>query len=419
MTRHHHDQPPHDHPVTRRALIGGAASSLLMLAAAPGTARASTTGIADGYHHGHGADRASRITKGTTLVHADLHNHTLMSDGRGDPEIAFATMRSAGLDVAALTDHATLMGIRGLSDKDWDRTGELADAADDPGHYTALRGFEWSHPLLGHVNVWYTGKFTDLDESHSMAGLYEWISRHGGLSSFNHPGRQLVRFDDFAYASAMRDRMVALEMFNQRDDFLFDGWADGRTSPLVACLNAGWRTGLTGVTDEHGDDWGLTEGKGRTGLWVAQNTRAGVEEAMRARRFFATRISGLRIDALAGGVRMGGSLPITKGDVKFVVDLDRGDSWQGKPVKLQVLRPGPEAPDVVDVIDTEVGRTTEFTVPLDRADGDWVVIRVSNPKKVNKTPGPHHHPCNDFGIAYTSPWWLSGENTSGPPGSGR
>ena len=40
-----------------------------------------------------------------TLVVADLHNHSLNSDGRGDPERAFELMRAAGLDVAALTDH--------------------------------------------------------------------------------------------------------------------------------------------------------------------------------------------------------------------------------------------------------------------------------------------------------------------------
>ena len=48
-----------------------------------------------------GAARTSRLTRGTRLVHADLHNHTLLSDGDGDPALAFASMRSAGLDVAA------------------------------------------------------------------------------------------------------------------------------------------------------------------------------------------------------------------------------------------------------------------------------------------------------------------------------
>ena len=31
-----------------------------------------------------------------------MHNHTAMSDGDGDPELAFASMRDAGLDVADL-----------------------------------------------------------------------------------------------------------------------------------------------------------------------------------------------------------------------------------------------------------------------------------------------------------------------------
>ena len=55
-----------------------------------------------------GASRTSRLTRGTSLVHADLHNHTLYSDGDGDPARAFASMRSAGVDAAALTDLAAL-----------------------------------------------------------------------------------------------------------------------------------------------------------------------------------------------------------------------------------------------------------------------------------------------------------------------
>ncbi|GAA0513078.1 hypothetical protein Ade02nite_89040 [Paractinoplanes deccanensis] len=394
--------------LTRRSLLA-ASGGLLVLAAAPGTAQAATTGVAvNGTPvRATGAARASAVTQGTTLVHADLHNHTLMSDGDGDPALAFESMRSAGLDVAALTDHTTLFAINGLSSSEWNRTGQLADAANTPGVYTAIRGFEWSHPLLGHVNVWYTGGFTDLGGSSSMGRLYDWITGTSGISGFNHPGREALRFNDFSYDASMAQQMVGLEMFNRGDDYLFDGWSSGQSSPLNACLNAGWRTGLTGVTDEHGTDWGYPEGKGRTGLWVAENTRNGVLEAMRARRFFATRVSGLRLDAVANGVQMGGSLPLTKGDVRFAVDLDRGPEWAGKPLHLQVLRPGTRAPEVVDVIETTAGVTTQFTVPLDREDGTWVVLRVADPTQANASPGPSGHPCNDWGVAYSSPWWLS------------
>jgi hypothetical protein len=395
--------------LSRRTILAGAAGGLLMLAAAPGTAHATTTrtALAPTETPRSGAARASQISQSTQLVHADLHNHTVLSDGDGDAQLAFASMREAGLDVAALTDHTTLFAIEGLSQSEWNLTGTLANAADDPGQYTAIRGFEWSHPLLGHVNVWFTSDFVDLLGASGMGSLYNWLTaRGGGIASFNHPGREIGRFNNFGFSAAARDQLVACEMFNRTDDYLFEGWSDGLSSPLVACLNSGWRTGLSGVTDEHGTDWGFPEGKGRTGLWVTENTRQGVFEAMRARRFFATRVSGLRLDATANGVRMGGSLPIASGDVQFVLDLDRGPVWDGKPLHIQVLRPGTRAPAVPDVIETESGNVVTFTVPLNVADGPWVVLRISDPSQPNPTPGPAGHPCNDWGVAYSSPWWL-------------
>src|SRR5688500_521829 len=99
---HQHGHLP-TRPFTRRQALASAGAGLLIAGlASPDTALART-----GPRLATGAARRSRITGGTTLVHADLHNHTLLSDGDGDPALAFDSMRSAGLDVAALTDHAT------------------------------------------------------------------------------------------------------------------------------------------------------------------------------------------------------------------------------------------------------------------------------------------------------------------------
>ncbi|MDY7087984.1 MAG: CehA/McbA family metallohydrolase [Actinomycetota bacterium] len=382
--------------MSRRSLLAGA-GALLMLGAAPGTAQAAATG----------ASRASRVTRGTTLVHADLHNHTLLSDGMGEPELAHASLRAAGMDVAALTDHATDSGFTGLTTRKWRQLGQLTDEAEHSGVYTSLRGFEWSHSHLGHVNIWGTDDFLGSGGIETMQPVYDWLLESGGLASFNHPGRQRERFNEFAYDPRVARQMVALEIFNNEDDYLFEGWPKF-SSPLVACLNAGWRTGLSGVADEHGFDWGHDEGKGRTGLWVTENSRAGVLSALKARRFFASRVSGLRLDATADGVRMGRRLPIAKRDVTFRVDLDRGPEYAGQPLHLQVLRPGPAAPEVVELRHLEAGDVDTFTVPLDVDDGDWVVLRVSDPTLDNPAPGPYGHPCNDFGLAYSSPWWLTG-----------
>lgn len=426
-----------------------------------------TLALPPGSTSAEGASRVSRIRPGTVVLHGDLHNHTLISDGYGDPASAFASMREAGLDVAALTDHVHFADdVRaglgggghsepalaryagrprgGLTAEGWQHTAALADAHDAPGIFTAIRGFEWTEPWTGHVNVWHTPGYTPVREAGRMDELFAWLidqqgqdgdgshgsrasagsaaphasaaphGSHGlaGLAGYNHPGREPGRFSEFHFVPQARDQLVSLEIFNRYDDYLFEGYGVGSTSPLVACLEAGWRPGLIGVTDEHGDDWGYPEGKGRAGIWVHSHTRAGVHEALMARRVFATRVAGLRLDATANGMRMGSTLRHRRGPVRFEVDLDRGQSWSGRELEIQVLRPDTPVPAVIDVGICHAGEPATLTVPIDYDDGGWVVLRLADPEALNTSPGPDGHPANNAAIAYTSPWYLEAD----PPG---
>ncbi|MDP9823165.1 CehA/McbA family metallohydrolase [Nocardioides massiliensis] len=434
---HDHPHPPRRTPeLDRRAALAGAGAAGASLLIA-GTLGRHTASAAPAGRRRPGARRLSRITRGTQLVHADLHNHSHLSDGDGDPALAFASMRAAGLDVAALTDHATLSNhllgdlltgilpdeyreLAGLTPNGWKQTKKYADAANTDGAFTAIRGFEWSEPLIGHVNVWFTEHYVDVLQAGLMQPFLSWLRRESGLvltggadgiAGFNHPGREPLRFAEFRYDPRVRRQMVSLEMFNRRDDYLFEGYDKGRSSPLSACLDAGWRTGITGVTDEHGTDWGFPEGKGRTGLWVREHTRAGVKQAMLARRFFATRTSGLRLDATAQapGRRprpMGAFLEMTRGVVRFRLDLARDAEWRDRRLQVQVLRPGGDYPQVVKTVDFPVGPVLDFRCTLDLDDGPWVLLRIADPDEANATPGPPGHPGNLLGVAYTSPWWL-------------
>ncbi len=241
-------------PTSRRTFVQAGGGLLL---AAGGVGAVTGTALSSDAAPGRGASRTSRITRGTHLVHADLHNHTLMSDGDGDPALAFDSMRAAGLDVAALTDHATISDnvlgevlagllppeykqLAGIHQGDWAQTKAYADAANTDGAFTAIRGFEWSEPLLGHVNVWFTEHYVDVLQAGVMQPLLDWLAREpglvldggaDGLAGFNHPGREPGRFQEFHYDERMRDRIVSLEMFNRGDDYLFEGWADGKSSP--------------------------------------------------------------------------------------------------------------------------------------------------------------------------------------------
>ena len=77
----------------------------------------------------------------------------------------------------------------------------------------------------------------------------------------------------------------------------------------------------------------------------------------------------------------------------------------GRYSNVSAIGAGP--PEVVEVVPFRVGDPVTVRTRLDAADGDWVVLRVSDPAQPNGTPGPAGHPCNDFGVAYPSPWWLA------------
>lgn len=463
-------------------LTAGGAAALLSLAPRGVLARPLDPAV--------GTSRASRLGRRQRLAHADLHNHTQMSDAVGDPGLAYQSLAAAGLDVAALTDHTVAAisppgpslcsfvpdppygqkdpcsSFLGMSAEDFVATAALADVANIPGTFTAIRGFEWSSPFLGHVNVWFTQDATDPLETGGLApdglaqvGLtipvlrelmgplldapggeelierikasgpgtmqlfYDWLQRDpahllgggaDGIAGFNHPNREPAVFDSFAYDQRVRDRMVSMEIFNRRDDYLFKNYDEGMLSPLVSCLDSGWYVGLTGVTDEHGDDWGDPDGKGRAGLYLNELTRDGVFEAMTARRFFATRERGLRLDVgVNGRTRMGQTVTDTSPRLHFDIDLEWGTDRVGMPLEVQVLTSGEAVPTVVHSEQVRLpppsqGRPLRVTATVDRARTSWVVVRIADPSRPNDDPGPAGHPCNNYAVAYASPFYLAG-----------
>ncbi len=457
---------------SRRDFIKAGAAAGALLVARPSGLLASVLGPSAEFS----TARASRLFPGTWLAHADLHNHTLQSDGAGDPALAFASMRAAGLDIAALTDHTTLGttdvqgleacsqcgDVMGVDEAEWQRTKQLADAAQEDGAFTAIRGFEWSSPTLGHMNVWFSERWIDplhtgggtagegagyfmhsesdgrmpaglttpLDtitrtlptRGSNMSLFYRWLNTSpsdpvlpgglDGIAGFNHPGREPGRFGYFKFEPQLKDRIVSLEVFNRRDDYLFEGTDFGEASPINDCLNQGWKVGLLGVTDEHEPVWGYPDGKGRTGLWVTSLTRDAVKEAMLARRFFSTRLRGLRLDAAANGHRMGSEFPYDGEAITFQMDIDRGPEWWGKPLNVQVLGSGTGMPEVLASVDVVVPTDSEpaisFTLPGDAfANTSWVVLRVSDPAEAADGRADDAWKGFGNGVAYASPFFLN------------
>ena len=316
------------------------------------------------------------------------------------------------------------MAPRSIDGHSWKRTADIADAHDVPGEFTALRGFEWTEPWLGHINVWFSQEFVPVTTPGRLDGLHEFLTdaEPQALFGYNHPGREPGRFAGFAVPAERGElarRMVALEAFNRTYDFLFEGFDRGHRSPIADCLDAGWRPGLIGCSDEHGRSYGLV-GKGRTGLWAPEHSRSGVQACLESRYTYATREVGLRLDARLDGVPMGSTLR-TGGSARLEVDLG-GSDYDGYATQLQLLSSSGEgsrmaswgagphgATDggvrVVHSSAAQVGEVTAVQVEVP-PDARWLVLRVADPRRPLGAAHPPLHDGLGWALAYASPWYL-------------
>ena len=428
-----------------------------------------------------GAARASRLdhSRSLRLVHTDLHNHSFISgDAQGDPFKALHKIRAAGIDVACMTEHAVsgkdhgqddcstwqdggCRFIEGINQNDWETMAKIADEAYEPGRFVSFRGFEYSTPTVGHLNVWLGSDFTDplhqealvtpreisemyrvippakpvadlfknAPDSARITPFYDWLTSAPGsaifggggdaIASFNHPG-YFGNFEDFLFHTAASKQIFLMEAFNaitftqdeahghSATDYFWYGRDRGLPQPFNACLNAGWRVGFTGVSDEHSGTYGQT-GKGRGGLYLDQMTREGVRRAIMSRRSFGTREAGLRLDATAEGIPMGGEVHRSSKPITIKIDIDRGPAWAGKKLYIQVIGSGPKGPTLLGVMPISVPRPGEpvlsFTI---KATGPWMFLRITDPARPCDPLGtaPFEDVTYGGACAYASPWFF-------------
>jgi hypothetical protein len=465
-------------PVQRRAFLKALAVAAGGVAVRP--ALGSTLGGLSGTT---GASRLSRLDPSGSLrlVHTDLHNHSFISgDAEGDPYRALHNIRAAGIDVACMTEHAVsgkdhgqydcatwqdggCRFIEGINENDWATMGKIADEAFDPGHFVSFRGFEYSTPTVGHINVWFGTDFTDplhegalvtpreisemwrvfpptkpvadqfqkAPDTATIVPFYDWLSSAPGtaplgggsdaIASFNHPG-YFGNFESFVYHAGASKRIFLMEAFNaitynqnesnghSATDYFWYGRDRGLPQPFNACFNAGWRVGFTGVSDEHSGHYGQT-GKGRGGLYVHQVTREGVRRAIMSRRSFGTREVGLRVDATANNVPMGSELRVAKARPMTVrLDIDRGPAWAGKRLYVQAIGPGRSDPTLLEVMPITVPRADQpvitFTVT---PKGGWMFLRITDPSRPCDPLGKAPFEDARYGgaCAYASPWFFT------------
>ncbi len=257
------------------------------------------------------------------ILWADLQIHTGRSDGTGTPEAAYRYARDvAGLDAAAVTDHDRF-GMRFLDAEPalWAEAQQAADAATRDG-FVAFPAYEWTNWVFGHRHVLYVGEpgpvFSSLDPAtDTPQELWSALRPYDAISIAHHPGGGPVPIDWSIRPDPQLEPVVEITSVHGQSESLglpqaiYDAHASGFVEGVV---QDGAVLGFIGSTDGHDGHPGLAHlvGEGRGGLAAlvdAEPTRAGVAEALRARRVYATNgvRTFLRFDA--GGKPMGSVLP--------------------------------------------------------------------------------------------------------------
>jgi predicted metal-dependent phosphoesterase TrpH len=365
-----------------------------------------------------GSPQRAGGTGAFTHLVGGLHTHTGYSDGEPGttPADAYARARDVeDLDFMAVTEHSealpsptvlsegclespdAFLGCR-LADADplnaankWDAQRRQATFATDLSkEFTALRGFEWTSDVHGHINVYFSRNYPTRAEGGeaSVEAFYQWLRTPplagggaDGLATFNHPSDKDLdeadprrNWNDFAYVPDLDDRIVAMELFNRRNARY--------EADFVKALNRGWHLGAVGAEDIHDTDWGASH-YAKTVFLSEGRTPADFREAMAARRMYAVMDPAIRIHMTAGDEPMGSRIRSEAGTVPISVRVDGGDVAS---VTL-VSNHGEES---------TLGRDLSFDAPVE-PDEHYYFVRVTD--------------SAGRSVAYSSPVWIA----AGPP----
>ena len=327
-----------------------------------------------------GAGRIEEKLGGMNIYFGNLHSHTSYSDGEGTPAEAFLWARDAGLDFYAITDHAEMM-----SANEWDDVGERADEFYEPGSFVTIRGFEWSQPILGHINVWGTEDYTGAVRTPTLKGIYEWINERNALAQFNHPGKEegpfVEDFNDMEFDSAAVYNMVSIERGSKNT-------IDKYYEYYPKALQNGWTVGPANNWDNHELDAVYPH---RTAVIASELTREGLYEALAQKRFYSTDDSNLRVIFRCNGEWMGSVVYGPQLSFEVLVEDD-------EPIKrLEILNEGGEV-----VLSTETdSNNIEWRPQLEAGNGAYF-LRVFE----TDTNGDEPEAPEGLQTAVTAPVWV-------------
>ncbi|MEY4631176.1 MAG: hypothetical protein RIQ81_1296 [Pseudomonadota bacterium] len=257
-----------------------------------------------------------------------LHSHTGWSDGEKNPHDAYIHAREdAQLDFFAVTDHPEYWLFN--PERNFSALRDIA-AMHGTQNFTALAGFEYSHPVFGHYVVIGSEDVCSAVKCPTVADFYQWLKlprNAGALFAFAHPLQQKDNASRYEFLHMKHDPELTEKMFgvevihwDGHDRYLFGFGGD---QPFIdEALKLGWQPGSLASQDNHRANWG--QSANRVAVLSAENNRTAMFDALRRRRFYATSSPTLQLylDVKAAGSDdwqpMGGHLACRNGTCRHL-----------------------------------------------------------------------------------------------------
>jgi len=325
--------------------------------------------------------RRSLLLNGQGIFFGNLHSHTRYSDGKGTPAEALTWARDFGFDFYAITDHAEL-----LTKWQWKDTEKQVNLFNKPGEFVAIRGFEWSHPIRGHINVFNTSSSHGFFRYWSLRSFYKWIRSQNAIGMWNHPGRTAWP-GDFnrlkIYDSRNIPHMALMETGNGGN-----GNNSGLYEPYyILALDKGWKPGAANNLDNHS----LGGNSHRTAVVAQELTRESILEAIRERKTYGTDDPNLKLIFSCDRGFMGEEIQY-QGAVRFQIEV-----WDDEPLeKIELVSNGGQ---VVATWESSGENSTYWNPEVQVTGKKFFYLRVSSVNYLEPDDGPRQ-------TAISSPIWF-------------
>lgn len=263
----------------------------------------------------------SECTPQYKMYWGDLHMHSNLSDGVCDPDyIYYYAKNIAGLDIAALADHDTIMAMH---EGHWQKTIQLANKWHKNGEFVTLLGYEFTERKYGgDRNVYYLNDTGPLINSgyHRMHPfeLYEKLSElkfksmvipHGVIEKkcWKYSDPRFCRLAEI-YSTHGSSESYPCEHYYAPDYANYDIYMP--ESSYSDSFSYGLKMGVIGGTDDHGGQpgWGYSWHNYRGGIMgvlMEDLTRDDLWNALWERRIICTTGERIYLNMTVNGLVIG------------------------------------------------------------------------------------------------------------------